>query len=320
MQTLSTLRRECTGGALALLCALVSSGCSADAPSAPSTGSDAGDVLLFTGFDLATGRGVSYAMSPDGSNRVPLSASDVDEVGPVLSPDGNHIVAVRLLDTLPQVFVMNANGSDAHVVARVDGGAYWPSWAADSRGIVFGNYGELKTWMMNVDGSNVHRLVDGVDDEQLPALSPDGKHVAFTSARQFSETFLVYELFVMNVDGTNVHRLTTEPDLSYGFNAYPRWSPDGSKIAFIRSINEDPAHVFVVNADGTGLRQVTSGNLNDSGVAWSPDGTRLAIARENMSGFGDIFVTNANDGTQLTNVTNTTAVDERFPSWGRRAK
>ena len=311
--------RARTLAALTFLCATVAAGCSSDstAPPDPDVNPLAStDLIVYTAFDITTGRGATFAATSDGAARLPLATAS-DEVGPELSPDGTHIAVVRLVDTLPQVFVMNVDGSGDRLAA-VAGGAYWPSWTPDGHSILFTNYNELKTWMMSADGSGPHRVVAGNEDEQTPALSPDGRRIVFTSARMFSNTFAVFELYVMDADGSNLTRLTTSPDMTWGYNVYPRWSPDGSRIAFIRSINDGVAHVFVMNADGSNMQQLTFGDLNDLGVAWSPDGTKLAISREVMGGLGDIYVTDASDGSHLVNITNSAGLDERYPSWGRR--
>ena len=78
------------------------------------------------------------------------------------------------------------------------------------------------------------------------------------------------DLFIANADGTGERHLVA--------GASPRWSPDGSRIAFTRD-----GQIYVVNEDGSGLERVALGN----GVAWSPDGTRLAVASgDGVSFFG----------------------------------
>jgi Tol biopolymer transport system component len=320
MPSPSAVRRAHAFSALTLLCAVVAAGCTSDSTAPPDpvvSPLAVTDLIVYTAFDITTGRGATYRVTSDGAARLPLSTAS-DEVGPELSPDGTRIVTVRLVDTLPQVFVMNTDGSGDRLAAAVVGGAYWPSWTPDGHSIMFTNYDELKTWMMSADGSGPHRVVAGSEDEQTPALSPDGKRIVFTSARMFSNTFAVFELYIMDVDGGNLQRLTTSPEMTWGYNVYPRWSPDGTRIAFIRSINDGVAHVFLMNADGSDMHQVTSGDLNDLGVSWSPDGRHLAISREVMGGLGDIYVADVNDGAHLVNITNSPNLDERYPSWGRR--
>lgn len=80
-----------------------------------------------------------------------------------------------------------------------------------------------------------------------------------------------------------------------------RWSPDGSRLAFTNNTEAEPArHVFVVNADGSGLLQLTEGAESDAAPAWSPDGTKLVFQR-NLAGSPEsqLYLINV-DGTALT--------------------
>jgi Tol biopolymer transport system component len=296
---------------------LALSACSSDKTTGPNVITPlAGTRIVYSAIDMATGFGTTYTVDPSGENKLRLSDPGTDEILPVLSPDGGSIAMVRLVGELPQIFVMRQDGSEAHVVRSIDGGAFFPSWSPDAQRLVVGNYGDAKAWVMTADGSGAHAVVEGEEDQQLPALSPDGHRIVFTSARNFGPTFAVFELYVMDMDGNNVQRLTSSPDSTYGYNAYAAWSPDGSQIAFIRSVNGSVPHLWVMNSDGTGMRQLLNGDLADFGVAWSPDGKQLAVSRD--AGFGgDIFIANA-DGSGLKNVTRTPDVDEQYPHWGLR--
>jgi uncharacterized protein YjdB len=86
------------------------------------------------------------------------------------------------------------------------------------------------------------------------------------------------------------------------FGADPAAAPDGSRIAFVGLGNDGARNIFVVNRNGTNLRQLTFDAEIDDQPAWSRDGTRIAF-RSMREGVSDIFVMNA-DGTGLTNVTN----------------
>ena len=122
-----------------------------------------------------------------------------------------------------------------------------------------------------------------------------------------------YAIFEMNADGSAQQRLTPREvgDVtSTGrlfFQVNPAWSPDATRIAFA-SQRSGSFDVYVMNADGTGTRRLTSGKGNDSHPTWSPDGRRLVFDRD-----GDIFAMNA-DGTDVTRISDVTAA-EGEPSW-----
>jgi TolB protein len=141
----------------------------------------------------------------------------------------------------------------------------------------------------------------GGSDEARPDL-------AFVSTRDGD-----YAIFEMNADGGAQHRLT--PRAGNGsssparlfFQIEPAWSPDALQIAF-SSRRSGTLDLYVMNADGTGTRRLTSGKQNDSHPTWSDDGMRLAFERD-----GDIYVMSA-DGSGARRISDTTA-EEREPAW-----
>jgi Tol biopolymer transport system component len=111
------------------------------------------------------------------------------------------------------------------------------------------------------------------------------------------------DILALNPDGTT-------PRLGEG--SKPAVSPDGSRIAYVLSRN-----IWLMNADGTGIRQLTTDSKFNDDPAWSPDGSRIAFSAGSPGAFddADIFVMNA-DGSGKINLTNTQSnLSESDPAW-----
>jgi TolB protein len=100
--------------------------------------------------------------------------------------------------------------------------------------------------------------------------------------------------------------------LNYGTDQGAAYSPDGTKIAFMNNYDGD-FEICVMNADGTGIKQLTKNSAIDGFPTWSPDGRRIAFA-SNRDGDDDIWVMNA-DGSDQTNVTSDDPADNEDPHW-----
>jgi Tol biopolymer transport system component len=136
------------------------------------------------------------------------------------------------------------------------------------------------------------------DEHVTPNTVPgrNGK-IVFSSNRDGN-----YEIYTMEADGSNVQRLTNNP-----YDSGPKWSPDGTKIAFLRSnVFQLGYDIYVMNADGSNQTRLTNNLVIVEPPDWSPDGTRIVFHFQ--SGVGNSFtneisVVNA-DGTNLTQLTN----------------
>ena len=98
------------------------------------------------------------------------------------------------------------------------------------------------------------------------------------------------DIYVMEDDGTNRRRLTKNTETQ---DSYPRWSPDGKKITFIRKMNKKKSQtsgeLFIMNANGKNLQRLTDDNVSDNYPSWSPDGTKIAF-RSHRSGRSEVHV------------------------------
>lgn len=137
-----------------------------------------------------------------------------------------------------------------------------------------------------------------------------------------------YDIWTMRPNGKNLVNLTADSD---AFDAYPRWRTDGRKIAFIsnRGTTADPGpqadtEIFVMNADGSKVRQITFNADDDEAPSWSPDGRKIVFQRDFDPVFEqtdyDLFTMNA-DGTRQRNITDSPGISEYEAAWspnGRR--
>ena len=103
-----------------------------------------------------------------------------------------------------------------------------------------------------------------------------------------------HEIYTMNDDGSRIRRLTDNPLA----DKYPRWSPDGKKIVFERSLApkdllaDRESKIFVMDADGRNEHQLTASPESSERPSWHPDGTRIAFSVYLWTGRGKMTPTN----------------------------
>jgi TolB protein len=140
---------------------------------------------------------------------------------------------------------------------------------------------------MSPDGSGIKAFTtsDFVNETE-PAVSPDGKQIAFLS----DEGGDVYHLHLMKSDGTGDHSLPTGGDSAES----PTWSPDGTQITFSRCVASDPdtgdctsAQIAEIGANGQNLRFLTRATTPpsvDSRPTWRPNGRSIVFQRTDSDG------------------------------------
>jgi hypothetical protein len=112
-------------------------------------------------------------------------------------------------------------------------------------------------------------------DEIQPRLRRGADRVAYISNLESG-----YEVWTMNPDGSDQRRLTNGRDAYY-----PNWSPDGTRIVFESILPDDETEVFVINADGSGLTQLTFSPGYDGMASWAPDGSHLLFVSYRSGGY-----------------------------------
>ncbi len=190
-----------------------------------------------------------------------------------------------------------------------------------------GQAGDYEIFAMAPDGTRLTNLTQSWADDLAPVWSPDGRHIAFVSFRDtLTGKFGLGDgsIYVMEFDpqtgqSGNVWRVTGEGSSE----GWPTWSPDGRRIAFQsdRSGNWD---IWIANADGSGLVQLTRSTVADRYAAWSPDGSRMAFT-SNRNGNEEIWVVSIQEALEQGN--DSMAVNlsksphrDRYPMWSRDGK
>ena len=230
---------------------------------------------------------------------------------PGILAEGNQIayVSYRLHDGIPNVDIamLNQRGGVPPVIMRskgLDGARRGPPTRSASRFLGHGRHSARQHRDLHhaTDGSDLQRISSNSAIDTSPTFSPNGREIAFISARAGGQ-----HLYKMSVDGTNLQRLRVEgsqidspawnpnPQISdliaytastggnnfqifvyslttrrsvvvtrgYGRTDSPSWSPDGRQIVF-EATQGDETHIFAIGLDGSRLRQLTRESNNQS--------------------------------------------------------
>jgi dipeptidyl aminopeptidase/acylaminoacyl peptidase len=190
------------------------------------------------------------------------------------SPDGKRI---SFVSSVPGPETADANG-DPMVITRY---LYKPDAA---EGLThFNDNRRLHLFVVDVLSGRVEQLTEGVHYEHSIDWSPSGQELLFLTNRDADDDeFFNYDVFTLKLTDKSVRRLSATESNEYR----PRWSPDGTMIAFEatrrgltdRETTMEDTHVWVMNADGTGRREIGRGIDNRQGPPeWTPDGGALVF-------------------------------------------
>ena len=254
------------------------------------------------------------------------------------SSDASELVFQSTREGVPcdQIFRMGLDGSDLRMVSTGDGrttcgyfypdgesilyasthvgGAECPPPPSFELGYVWALYDTYDIFRVAPDGSGLTRLTETPGYDAEATIGPGGR-IVFTSVRDGD-----MEIYSMNGDGSDVRRLTTRQ----GPDGGPFFSADGSKIVFRgREIPDGPEfedykrlldeglwrptelEIFVMDADGGNLKQVTELGGASFGPFWHPDSERIIFSSNwhNPDGRNfDLFIINV-DGSGLEQIT-----------------
>jgi dipeptidyl aminopeptidase/acylaminoacyl peptidase len=235
-----------------------------------------GDIYT---VDPATGVVTTIVMGPE------------EDSEPAFSPDGTRMAFVRAnssaSDSTKDIVVARADGSDPRVITAspIVGGPSFLAWASDSRSVLVGAPDNSTIWLFDATMAADPRVVATDAEGYLqPFQPPDGSAILIRRTSAHGKSLVRLDLDTLGE--TILAEGSGTDDLGAA-----RWSPDGSKVVYNSSPANDPAsqRLFVVNADGTGTKQITSvpGTWYDIDGTWSPDGTRIAFTRYERTSAGN---------------------------------
>jgi Tol biopolymer transport system component len=172
-----------------------------------------------------------------------------------------------------QVAIVNADGSNLRFIADDASNNGFPSWSPDGTRIVYKQDAHLVIYSV-ADGKVTNLTQPGPQYDNFPSWSSKDV-ITFTSNRDGD-----FDIYTIKPDGTNLRRLTKSP----GVDGHSIWSPDGEWIMFssarmgfkderplLERIPQPYGELFVMRADGTGLRQLTDNQWEDATPAWMPE-------------------------------------------------
>ncbi len=245
-----------------------------------------------------------WSINADGTDLTRLTKSPWPEFDATWSPDGTRIAFRSEPKGDQEIWLMNADGSGPHRLAR----GLSPAWSPDGSKIAYASPGDIPcppgrglrctgVSIMNADGSGRHRIPN-TDGGEYPSWSPDGERIAFNS--NLSGDHVMY---IVNVDGSGLVDLS-----SVGEGWQVDWSPDGRSILFTshRDHPDNYTDIYVMRPDGSGVKRLT--HNRGYTPAWSPDGSHIVFSAPAL------FVMRA-DGSGITSLPVDGVGETSLPDW-----
>jgi Tol biopolymer transport system component/DNA-binding winged helix-turn-helix (wHTH) protein len=250
--------------------------------------------------------------APAGDSMPLTRATGCRNSNPVFSPDGSRIAFVSCrAGAHTDVWVMNADGRNAHPLTDDPAGMGTSGWLPDGERIAFlsARDGSKALWSVTLSDRSAKRLLP-IDVELSSArLSPDGRLLTFTSRTPDG----LLSVWVAPLDGEAPRQVTFDRDGA----GYACWSPDGKFLA-VEVLRGPDMHIAIVPAAGGEPFIVTHERGLSWPYSWSPDGERIAFAGQ-RDGIWNVYWISRRGGPEhrLTNYSSRNSF-VRYPAWSPR--
>lgn len=224
-----------------------------------------------------------FSVDAQGGSRLQLTTEGSGNKFPAWSADGARIVFSSNRTGTVELWMMRADGgAQTQIPTELPGNKAVPQLSPDGTTIVFAYIdpaiGHPEIWSISAVGGSAWKLtttpkaVTGPTWSLLPHFSPDGQRIVYASTKSGSS-----QVWIMSVDGSGQTQLTSGFGAEFPDANAPKWSPDGSRIAFWSGFETKYGEIWTIRADGTDARQLTDqpGTISSDNPAWSPDGTKI---------------------------------------------
>src|SRR5258706_1989769 len=212
--------------------------------------SHSGEYIIYDALAAGESNSKLYRMNADGTSSTRMTTGSNADWSPVYSPDDTKIVYTATVNSVNQIWEINADGSNPVNLTGSSGADNMePDWSPEGKHIVFSSKrtGRYELWMMEPDGQNQKQISNNASGCYFPSWSPDGQFIAFMSDVGGGG----YDLYTIQVGGGDGHgnRITFNPR---AINSQPHWSPDSQFIVYAAKVNSRDYALFVVNREGKG--------------------------------------------------------------------